>query len=46
MIQSQVKDEYGIENYITLLSRNDNPNLTLVMNEFMEMVKFLDDKPE
>ncbi|MCD8386117.1 MAG: DUF6169 family protein [Bacteroidales bacterium] len=45
MLQSQIQDEYGVENYVTLLSRNDNPNLTSVINEFMDLVRLLEDKP-
>lgn len=45
-ISSSIIDEEGIENYATLVVRNDNPNLVAVISEFTETVSILNSKPQ
>lgn len=44
-LSSSVKDEDGIINYATLISRNDNPNLSKAIKEFGDTVELLNSKP-
>lgn len=44
-ISSSIKDIDGTENYITLLSRSDNPNLEAVVSEFKKLMQDLKNKP-
>lgn len=44
-ISSTLLDEDGIENTATLIIRNDNPNLHLLVAEFSQTIRFLSEKP-
>lgn len=46
MISSSVVDEEGVVNFVTIILRNDNPNLTNVIADFTESVRLLSQKPD
>lgn len=41
-----ITEDDGVDNYVTLVSRVDNPNFDSVMSEFKQLVVLLKDKPE
>lgn len=46
MISSSVVDEEWVVNFVTIILRNDNPNLTNVIADFTESVRLLSQKPD
>lgn len=40
-----VVDEYGVKNYASIVVRNDHPKMRDVMDEFFEVIDFLNNKP-
>ena len=44
-MSSSITDEYGVVNYATIIVRNDNPRMPLVMAEFSESIHLLSQKP-
>lgn len=44
-LSSAVIDEEGVMNYATLVIRNDNPNLTNVLNSYTTTIQLLSQKP-
>lgn len=40
-----VVDEEGVENYASLIIRNDHPQMVEVMEEFLSVIKLLNQKP-
>lgn len=46
LLQSSIVDDEGIDNFFAIISRNDNPSLKQVMNEFYENVNFFNNKPK
>lgn len=46
MLTATVKDEEGIDNYVALISRTDNPYLAESVNIFSETIQLLSHKPE
>ena len=45
IMSSSITDEYGVVNYATIIVRNDNPRMPLVMAEFSESIHLLSQKP-
>lgn len=46
MLSASLKDEEGIENYVALISRTDNPHLRQTADEFMQTIQLLSQKPD
>ena len=44
-VASSLKDEEGIENYTAIIVRNDNPELSAIIAEFIETISLLSSKP-
>lgn len=44
-VDGKIKDENGNENFVTLLSRSDNPNFMAVVEEFKDLLNTLKNKP-
>lgn len=45
-LSSSVIDMDGVQNFATLIIRNDNPRLLNVINEFTETISLLNSKPQ
>ncbi len=46
LLSSSVTEDDGTVNFTTIIIRNDNPDLSKVVQEFTESVKLLNQKPE
>ena len=44
-VASSLKDDDGVENYAAIIVRNDNPQLSAIVNEFTETISLLSSKP-
>lgn len=44
-MSASIIDEDGEVNYATLISRNDNPNLSRALSDFSETVAAMNSKP-
>ena len=44
-MSSSIEDD-GVINYATLVVRNDNPNLSNIINAFTSTIQLLSSKPE
>ena len=45
MVTSTLVDEYGIDNVVAIIIRNDNPRLCKVLVEFGETIEMFSHKP-
>lgn len=45
-MSSTVKDTEGVDNYVALIIRNDNPNFTEIINNYATTIQFFTDKPQ
>ncbi|MCC8089531.1 MAG: DUF6169 family protein [Rikenellaceae bacterium] len=45
-LEGKIRDEEGKENYITLISRGDNPNFEAIVSEFKNLIVTFKDKPQ
>lgn len=46
IMSSSITDEDGVVNYATIIVRNDNPKMPMVMAEFSESIHLLSQKPK